>query len=110
MFGRNCDTTKHRYNQCTLIDSPDCLMSSRGNPAINLDNLNFFTELTLTPKDWKGWHAIRQKLLDELIAEDDYDPLDPYWRRLKSMLHKGLLKDYVKYNDYDPFDAPNHLQ
>ena len=48
----------------------------------------------------------RQKRLDKLIADDNYDPLDPHWRRLESRLRKGLLKDYVKYTDYDPFDAP----
>jgi len=106
MFVRNCDTTKHRYNQCTLIGSSNCLTFSRGNPTINFDNLDFFTQLSLTPKDWKGCYVSRQKRLDELIADNDYDPLDPHWRRLESRLRKGLQKDYVKYTDYDPFDAP----
>ena len=92
-----------------LIGSSDCLTSSRGNPTINLDNLDFFTELSLTPEDWKGWHASRQKRLDELIADDDYNPLDPHCRRLESRLRKGLLKDYVKYIDYDPFDIPDRF-
>ena len=43
MFVRNCDTTKHQYDQCTLLGSSDCLMGSSGNPAINLGNLDFFS-------------------------------------------------------------------
>ena len=78
-------------------------MIPTGNSPYNLD---FFTELSLTPEDWKGWHASRKKQLDELIADDDYDSLDPHWRRLESRLRTGLLKNYVKYTDYDPFDAP----
>ena len=78
MFVRNCDTTKHQYNQCTLIGSSDCLLGYSGTLANNwnLGNLDFFLELTATPEEWKGWLAIKQKLLDELIANKDYEPLN----------------------------------
>ena len=49
MFVRKCDTTKHQYNQCTLIGFSDCLFCSSGNPVINLGDLDFFSELTATP-------------------------------------------------------------
>ena len=101
MFVRNRNTTKHQYNQFTLLGFSDCLMGSNGNPAINLGNLDFFSELTATPTDWPRWLARKQELPDELIADKDYDPLDPSQRRLESRLRKSLLKDYINYNDYD---------
>ena len=52
MFVRNGDTTKHQYDQCTLLGSSDCRMGSSGNPAINLGNLDFFSEFIATPEDW----------------------------------------------------------
>ena len=107
MFVRNCNTTKHKYDQCALLDSFDCVMRSFGNKSINLSNLDYFSELTARPKDWPGWLASKQKLLDELITDKDYDPWDPSQHRLKSRLRKSLLENYVNYNDYDPFDAPN---
>ena len=39
-----------------------------------------------------------EELLDELIADNDYDPLNPSQRRLKSRLRKGLRK--VPPNDF----------
>ena len=51
MFVRNWDTTKHQYKG-TLLGSSDSLMGSRGNPAVNLCNLDFFSELTASPEDW----------------------------------------------------------
>ena len=75
MFVRNCTTTKHQYKH-TLLGSSDCLMGSRGNPAVNLSNLDFFSEPTATPNNWPGWLANKQELLDRLIADNEYDPLD----------------------------------
>ena len=80
-------------------------MESSGNLAINFGNLDFFFELTATPEDWPRLLAYNQKLLDELIADKYYDPLDPSQRRLKSRPRKNLLKDYVNCNDYNPFDS-----
>ena len=99
-FVRNCDTTKHQY-KCTLIDSSDRLWVSSSNQGINLSNLNldFFSKLTATPKDWPRYLASKQELLDKLIAHEDYDPLDPSQRRLESRLHKSLSHNYVNYND-----------
>ena len=103
IFVRNCDTTKHQYNQCTLICSSDCLLGYGGTPANNwnLGNLDFFIELTATPEEWKDWLASKQKLLDELIADKDYDPLNALERRLVSSLRKGLSAD----DDYESFNA-----
>ena len=109
-FVRNCDTTNHQYDQCTLFGSSDCLLGSSGNPAINLGNMDFFSELTATPEDWPRLLASKQELLDELIVDEDYDPLDPSQRWLESRLRKSPLKNYVNYNDYNPFDSPNRLQ
>jgi len=109
-FVRNCNTTKYIYNQHTLISSSDFLMGSSGNPAINLNNMDFFLELSATPEEWKGWLAKKQELLNELISGDNYDPLDPSQRQLESRIRKRLPKDYVNYNDYNPFDASNRLQ
>ena len=80
--------------------SSDCLRVSQ---LRNL-NLDFFSELKATPKDWPCLLASTQKLLDELITGEDYDPLDPLQNQLKSRLRKSLWKNYVNYNDYDPFD------
>jgi len=109
-FVRNSDTTKRVYYQCTLLGSSNGLTGSSGNPAINLNNLDFFLELSATPKEWKGWLAKKQELLDELITGNGYDHLDPSQRQLESKLRIGLLKDYVNYNDYNPLDASNCLQ
>ena len=91
MFIRNCNTTKHQYKR-TLIGSSDCLRVSSNNPSVNLGNLNldFFIELILTPEDWKGWHASRQKILDKFIAEDDYDP----WIHHSVGSNQGYVKGY----------------
>ena len=59
MFFRDCNTTKHQYNQSALIGSVDCLMGSSGNPATNLGNLDFFSELTATPEDCPAWLAYK---------------------------------------------------
>ena len=89
-----------------MIDSYDRVRVS----GVHLGNLDFFLELLAPPEEWKGWQAKKQELFDELIAGDDYDPLDPSQRQLESRLRKGLLKDYVNYNDYNPFDASNCSQ
>ena len=109
MFVRNCDTTKHQYNP-NLLGSSDCLIGSRGNPVVNLSNLDFFSVLTTTPEDWPGLLAHKQELQDELIADDEYDPLDPSQRRLESRLRKNLSKNYMNYKGYDPFKASDRLQ
>ena len=76
MFVRNCDTTKQQYKG-TLLGSSDCLTGSRGNTAVNLSSLYFFSKLSATLEDWPSWLAHKQELLDELIADDEYDPLNP---------------------------------
>ena len=105
-FVRNCDTTNNQY-KWTLIDFFDRVRVS----GVQLGHLDFFLELSASPEGWKRWQAKKQELLDELIAGDEYDPLDPSQRHLESRLRKGLLKDYVNYNDYNPFDTsdlPKH--
>ena len=58
---RNCDAKIHKYNQCVLFGSFDCLMGSSGNPVINLCDLDFFSKLIATPEDWPGWLAHKQE-------------------------------------------------
>jgi len=89
-----------------LIDSFDIVRLLRV-PDAQLDNLDFFSA---SPEEWTRWQAKKQDLLDKLIAGDNYDPLDPSQRHLKSRLRKELLKDYVNYNDYNPFGASVFLQ
>ena len=91
-----------------LIGASDCPIVFSSNPGITLGNLDldFFPELTSTSEEWKVWLASRQGILDELIAANDYDPLDLLQRLPVSRLRKNLLKDYVKYNNYDPFALP----
>ena len=98
--------------KCTLIGASDCLRVSSRNLDVHIGNLNlcFFSELTATPEDWLGLLASKQELLDELITDEDYDPLDPSQCRLESRLRKSLLKNYVNYNDYNHFDASDRLQ
>ena len=99
MFVRNYNTTKHQYDQCTLLGSSNCLMGSSGNPAINLGDLDFFwthsntwrlarlaSQQTRTTGWTHRWHK-------------DYNPLDPSQRWLESRLPKSLLKHYVNYYD-----------
>ena len=95
---------KYQY-KWTLIGSSDSLLGY--GDRVQLGNLDFFLELSAPTEEWKGWQTKQKELLDELIAGDDYDPLDPSQHQLESRLRKGLLKDYVNYNDYNPFDASN---
>ena len=93
MFVRNWDTTKYQYNQCTLIGFSDCLLGYSVNPATNLGNLDFFLELTSILEEWKSWLASKQELLDELIADNDYDSLNPLQRWVESRLREGLREE-----------------
>ena len=54
--------------------------------------------------------ATYTSLDDEEEGCDDNSISNALYRHVKSRLRKGLLKDYVKYNDYDPFDAPDRPQ
>ena len=63
LFVRNCDTTKHQYNQCTLIGSSDSLLGYSGTRDNNWNilNLDFFLELVSTPEEWEGHRASQQQ-------------------------------------------------
>mmetsp|Transcript_26655 Transcript_26655/g.30309 ORF Transcript_26655/g.30309 Transcript_26655/m.30309 type:complete len:188 (-) Transcript_26655:44-607(-) len=87
-----------------------------------LGNFDFFHELTATSEEWKGWLANKQQLLDELIAEDDYDHLNPSQCPLESRLREGLerrqhesrkrqCESPIADNNYDPIDSsPKQLR
>ena len=80
----------------------------------------FFSQTRSNPQEWKGWLASKQKLLDELTADDDYDPFDasPECLRLKSRLRGApLIADddcdpfSQAYDDYDPSNtSPESLR
>ena len=61
-----------------MIGSSDYLLGYSGTRANNwnLDDIFFLLELAAAPKELKDWLGSKQKLLDELIANDDYDPLN----------------------------------
>ena len=83
---------KHQYNQCSLLSSSDGLIGYSSNPAFNLSNLDFFG---IHSNIWRfAMLTISQsKLLDELIADDEYNPLDPLQQLLEYRLHQSLSKD-----------------
>ena len=109
-FVRNCDDTKRTYHQYTLLGSSDGLMDSSvmdglmdssGTSATNLNNLDFFLELSTTTEE---------------VIYNEYDPLEPepavdddsisvsLYRHVKSRLQKEsqkAVKDWEDCNDYD---------
>ena len=75
LFVRHCDTTKHQYNQCTLIGSSDSLLGYSGtrDNNWNIRNLDFFLELVSIPEEWEGYRASQQNIIAEVTPEERKD-------------------------------------
>ena len=95
------------YNDYNPFGSPNCLQQeSRKQKASDDDDDDYLSNASSRQQQYADQ---LQELLDKLISNDDYDPIDPSQRWLKSRLRKGL-KDYVTDNDYDSFAVFDHPQ